>query len=392
MHAEELTLKQLLAGKVVYVTPSFQRPYGRADEAVAQTLGAALDAGGAPCFCGALVTRTLGTPGGYAKSLLIDGNQRLATLLVLLLAIRDAIRGDMPEAAERLNALCFVNAGEGAPSRFKNLLAKRDRTTFERTVDGKGAPDPGHPLAQAYARCAEACAPLSAERLREVARRILSDFSFVVFSLGADDDPYPVFKLFNPADDEFTRLGRDTYRQFASDPELMDLIAGGESQEVEFKAHAIVQGKHGREEGSRGVGTVVRAVAAMLNSTVGGTILVGVEDDGAICGIEDEYPLADKGKSNWDGFQLRLANTLRSRLEARNAFLHYAIQRRRAGLHDVCMIHVTPSEEPVYVDKRLFVRTLNQTVEMLGPDLVDYVARRFGHGGARQGEGNPPAT
>ncbi len=383
MRAEELTLERLLSGKVIYVTPSFQRPYGRADEALAQTLGAALDVEGPPCFCGALATRTLGTHGGYAKSLLIDGNQRLATLLVLLLAIRDALRPDLPAEAGHLDALCFVNEGDGAPSRFKNLLAKRDRPIFEGAVEGRPLPDPAHPLAHAYSVCAEACAPLTPERLRAVAQRILENFSFVVFSLGADDDPYPVFKLFNPADDEFTRLGRDTYRQFSSDPELMDLIAGGESQEVEFKAHAIAQGKHGKEEGSRGVGTVVRAVAAMLNSTVGGTVLVGVEDDGAICGVEDEYPLADRGKANWDGFQLCLANTLRSRLEARNAFLHYAIQRRRAGLHDVCMIRVTPSDEPVYVDKRLFVRTLNQTVEMLGPDLVDYVARRFRQGGPK---------
>ena len=40
-------------------------------------------------------------------------------------------------------------------------------------------------------------------------------------------------------------------------------------------------------------------------------------------------------------------------------------------------MRITPADEPVYIDKRLYVRTFNQTVEMLGPDLVDYVARRF---------------
>ena len=378
MRATERTIEQLLSGKVVFVTPSFQRPYGGADAAAGQALAAALDENGPPCFLGALVTRPLGQAGGCEKSLLIDGNQRLATLLVLLLALRDALRAADPGAATRLDVLCFVNPDAPPAARLKNLVATRDRATFEKGVGGAGFPNGEHPMAKTYAAGAAAFAPLAPERIKAVADRILSQFSFVVFALAADDDPYPVFKLFNPADNDFTRLGRDTYRQFANDPELMDLIAGGESQEVEFKAHAFPPGRHGKEEGPRGVGTVIRAVAAMLNSASGGTILVGVEDDGAICGVEGEYAQADRGKPNWDGFQLCLANTLRSRLSACNAFLHYAFERRQAGLHDVCMIRVSPSDEPVYIDKRLYVRTLNQTIEMLGPDLVDFVERRFG--------------
>ena len=108
-----------------------------------------------------------------------------------------------------------------------------------------------------------------------------------------------------------------------------------------------------------------------------GVVAPLVGDDGEICGVEGEYALADRGKSNWDGWQLRLVNVLRSRLAPRNAILRYAVERRHAGEHDVCLVRVQPSDEPVYVDKRLYVRTFNQTVEMVGPDLVDFVARRF---------------
>ena len=378
MKAKEMTLQDLLSGEVIYVTPTFQRSYGEDGGLVGQMLSAALSDNAAPCLLGALVTRDLVGRNGVRKALLIDGNHRLATLLVLLLALRDALRGSgHPDEAARLDADCFLNSGPGAPSQFKNLVARRDRPTFEAGVAGTGFPDPSHPMALAYAQAADAFAKLPTDSLPPLAERIPRGFTFVVFALAADDDPYPVFRLFNPGDDPFTRIGRDTYRQFSSDPELMDLIAGGESQEVEFKAHAVVAGKSGRDEGPHGVGTVVRAVAAMLNSATGGTLLIGVEDDGAICGVEGEYPLADRGKSNWDGYQLCLANMLRARLSARNAFLNYAIERRRAGTHDVCMVRVQPSDEPVYIDKRLVVRTLNQTVEMLGPDLIDYVRRRY---------------
>ena len=383
MTAKERTLEELLSGHVVHVTPSFQRPYAGAEDAVGATIAAAASlAAASPCaaprLLGALVTRGLPPRDGIRKSLLIDGNQRLGTLLLILLALRDRLRASAPEEAARLDTALFLNDGAPSAVRFKCLVAKADRAAFEAAVEGRAFPDPAHPMARAHARAAAAFGALPAESLPALARRLPGAFSFVVFALAPDDDPYPVFKLFNARDDKASRVGLDTYRQFAVDPELMDLVAGGESQEVEFKAHAVLPPACGKKgEGPREVGTVVRAVAAMLNSATGGTLLVGVEDDGAICGIEGEYALADRGKSNWDGWQLRLSNVLRARLSARNAFLHCAIERRRSGEHDVCLVRIAPSDEPVYVDKRLYVRVSAQTVEMVGPDLVDFVARRF---------------
>ena len=379
MKAVERTLGRLLDGPVVHVTPSFQRPYGGPDDAVAAMVADALAPAPAPRLLGAVVTRALASRDGVRKSLLIDGNQRLATLLLILLALRDRLRaaGSAGDAA-RLDEALFLNPGAPAPLRFKSLVGRADRAAFEAAVEGRPLPDPGHPMALALARAAAAFAPLGADALADLARRLPGAFSFVAFELAPDDDPYPVFRLFNARDDRSSRIGRDTYRQFASDPELMDLVAGGESQEVEFKAHAVVPCRDAKGRGgAHDVGTLVRAVAAMLNSATGGTILVGVGDDGEIVGVEGEYGLADRGKRSWDGWQLRLANVLRSRLEGRNAFLRYSIERRRSGEHDVCLVRVQPADEPVYVDKRLYVRTFNQTLEMVGPDLVDYVARRF---------------
>ena len=389
MRAKEQTLGQLLAGTAVHVTPSFQRPYGGADGAVRAMAADALAPGPAPRLLGALVTRDLGVRDGVRKVLLIDGNQRLATLLLILLALRDRLRaaGAADEAA-RLDDALFLNAGAPPAGRLKCLVAKADRAAFEAAVAGRPFPDADHPMAAAFARAAAAFAGVADAGLPALARRLPDAFSFVVFAMAPDDDPYPVFKLFNTRDDKAARIGGATYRQFASDPELMDLIATGESQEVEFKAHAVVPNRERKGDGPHDVGTVVRAVAAMLNSATGGTLLVGVEDDGAICGVEGEYGLADRGKPNWDGWQLRLANVLRTRLSPPNAILRYAIERRRAGEHDVCLVRVRPSDEPVYVDKRLYVRTFNQTVEMVGPDLVDFVARRFARGAAA--DATPP--
>ena len=302
MKAKEQTLAELLDGAVVHVTPSFQRAYGGPDDVVAPLVGAAASArpAGASALLGALVTRELAGAGGVRKCLLIDGNQRLATMLLILLALRDALRGPHPSEAAALDAACFLNVGAPAPLRFKYLAAKADRAAFEAAAEGRPPPDPAHPMARTFAKAAAAFAALDPEELPALARRLPGAFGFVVFAMASDDDPYPVFRLFNTRDDRLSRIGGETYRRFAADPELMDLVAGGESQEVEFKAHAVVPSRDAKSRGGpHDVGTVVRAVAAMLNSATGGTLLVGVEDDGAICGVEGEYALADRGKPNW---------------------------------------------------------------------------------------------
>ena len=97
MRAKETTFRELYAGDVVYVTPAFQRSYGHTENAVKRMLAASLAADAPPYFLGALVTRELGVHLGVRKALLIDGNQRLMTLLMLLLALRDALARDAPE-------------------------------------------------------------------------------------------------------------------------------------------------------------------------------------------------------------------------------------------------------------------------------------------------------
>ena len=109
----------------------------------------------------------------------------------------------------------------------------------------------------------------------------------------------------------------------------------------------------------------------------GGALLVGVRDDGSIRGVDPDYAVVDKGKANWDGFSLFLNNLLRMRLAIENPFLFYTVERRKAMDHDVCVVRVRPAPKPVYLDKHLFVRSGCQTIEMLGPDLVHYVATRW---------------
>ena len=401
MHAKETTFRDFFSGGAKYVSPSFQRPYGWNRARCADYVARAFQPDAPSAFLGAAVYMDLPpAPDGCPKRLLIDGTHRIMTLHAILLAIRDeAAAGPDPALADAIQSAFFLHdraaTGAGttrapAHSALRLIVPRKDRAVYEALVRGRPCPSPSSPFLRAVKFAQEAVRGAAPDRLRAAARAIGSRFTLVVLALDRDEDPYPLFKLFNAPGEEFTRTGLKEYTAFAADPELMALVAGGESRGVEFKERTLKQPpqKPGAKpptapakatpcEGAFGI---LRSVAGFMNSAAGGTLLVGVRDDGSIRGVEEEYPLVDRGKSNWDGYALWLNNMLRSRLSTRNPILHYTVERRRTKDHDVCMVKVRPASAPVYIDKRFYLRAGNQTVEMLGPDLVNYVSERWPHG------------
>ncbi len=376
MRAREVTVEQLFYGNAAFVAPSFQRPYSWVGGACERVITGMTKDHAALRFQGAVVSMDLGKSGVIgSKSLLIDGNHRLITVLVVLLAVRDTLGKSIPDAVEEINKGCFLNIDESGHRHFKNIVPPKDRATFEYLITGTGSPAPASPLLRTYKCASEALERAKIDELLKYREHLVNKFTFVLLSLERNEDPYPIFKLLSTPGEEFTRKGLREYTRFSPDPELMAMIAGGESQDVEFKERVVSKEK----QDVSGATSISRSVAGFMNSFSGGTLLIGVRDDGTVRGVDSEYSLIDKGKGNWDGFSLFLNNTLRMRLATENPFLFYSIERRRAMDHDICVVRVRPAATPVYLDKHLFVRNNNQTIEMLGPDLVHYVATRWPH-------------
>lgn len=163
------------------------------------------------------------------------------------------------------------------------------------------------------------------------------------------------------------------YRKLAPDPAVMALIVGGESAVVEFKVAARRNPVTGKDDGQKMSDNVVKAVAGFMNAS-GGTVFIGVDDKGAIQGVEVEYEIANKNKANWDGYQLFLEGLLKNKLSLPNAFQFYQITAHTIEGKTICRIQVQPGNVPAYVDNKLYVRTGNQTSELQGRDLVAYVS------------------
>ena len=157
---------------------------------------------------------------------------------------------------------------------------------------------------------------------------------------------------------------------------VSSLIAVGESEHVEFKAAArwdIERGCARRELED----AIARTIVGFLNHT-GGSLLIGVTDDGAVCGLENDYAtLRDRGR---DGFERFIIGLVRSRIGGEACPLVHVTFHCYED-RDLCRVIVEPADRPVYFHdggtSRLFLRTGNSTRELDVREAMEHVARRF---------------
>ena len=160
------------------------------------------------------------------------------------------------------------------------------------------------------------------------------------------------------------------------DRSLQDLLAEMETDRVEFKSSAYYSYRPNVPERVI-TESVLKTVAGFLNAG-GGTLAVGIADDGEILGIQPDLDM-----KNMDGD--RYVNSLTNVIERSLGPLASTMAKIRLEAVDgvqVALVHVTPSTEPVYakVSKRnraFFVRVNNSTRVLEGADLVGYVKQRW---------------
>lgn len=91
----------------------------------------------------------------------------------------------------------------------------------------------------------------------------------------------------------------------------------------------------------------IRTVAAFLNSREGGTLLIGVKDDGSILGLESDYATLRKdGKNDRDLFLLHFQQTLINAV-GMAAAANVSQEILSVDGKDLCRVHVKPSSFPV---------------------------------------------
>ncbi len=150
------------------------------------------------------------------------------------------------------------------------------------------------------------------------------------------------------------------------------LVQGGETNKVEFKStlrYNIHSGKFDKniEHAS------LKTIAAFLNSD-GGTLLIGVEDNGNIYGLDqDKFANDDKA-------QLHLTNLIKSKISMHH-LTFIRIHNETMQNKKIMRIDVNPASIPAYIrdnnDEMFYIRTGPSTSLLKVSELYGYIQKRF---------------
>ena len=154
-----------------------------------------------------------------------------------------------------------------------------------------------------------------------------------------------------------------------SDLDIPALVAGGEGDDVEFKS-TLRMNLHTGNKDAKMEHAVVKTISGFLNQK-GGTLIIGVHDDGTAVGVEaDQFESEDK-------MNLHLTNLVNAQLgEAVWANIHANFED--FGSARVMTVRCEPASQAIYdKSKRLFVRTGHATHELSAQEAVHFVQERF---------------
>lgn len=142
MDARKGNIYEILNGNRQFLTPVYQRYYGWDIEQCTRLWNDIVEMqkkGRAGHFVGSIVNIAEQVmPTGIQKYMIIDGQQRMTTLSLLLLALRDYAIKDPDDAtinARRIDSMLLNNEYESGNERYKLLLTETDRDILIRLVE-----------------------------------------------------------------------------------------------------------------------------------------------------------------------------------------------------------------------------------------------------------------
>lgn len=153
---------------------------------------------------------------------------------------------------------------------------------------------------------------------------------------------------------------------------VADIIATGETGGIEFKS-TLRTNLHTGQHDEKIQLTALKTIAGFLNAA-GGTLLIGVSDDGNVCGFGAD------GFASEDKMSLHLIDLIRSRIgDIFLPYVHPEFEDEAGGR--VLVVRCEKGPRAAFVKdgthQRFFVRAGNSTAELQGVSITEYVRSRF---------------
>ncbi len=165
----------------------------------------------------------------------------------------------------------------------------------------------------------------------------------------------------------------DSIHAKAAERNVSEIVEAGEGNTVEFKSTLRVNLHTGKRD-PKMEHAVLKTLAAFLNSKSGGTLVVGIDDEGKPLGLEvDAFPDEDKA-------MLHLGNLIKSRLGA-PSMLHLQIHFEDFQETRVLVVDCAPSGAPVFLkqdkSEEFFIRAGASTAALGPSEMSEYIGQRF---------------
>jgi hypothetical protein len=171
---------------------------------------------------------------------------------------------------------------------------------------------------------------------------------------------------------------------------IADLIQRGESDRLEFKSSARWN-LHTSARDEKIEMVIAKAVAGFLN-TDGGTLLIGVNDDGDIVGLVNDFRVVKSPDT--DRYELWLRDFLAGAIgqnAAATPVIDFTPVTVDGASTFVCRVTCPSSPRPVFIrpakgtgQSEMWVRTGNSTRQLKVDEAVDYVMLRWPLGMGRR--------
>ncbi|KKJ00078.1 RNA-binding domain-containing protein [Prochlorothrix hollandica] len=170
-----------------------------------------------------------------------------------------------------------------------------------------------------------------------------------------------------------------TLKQIGDFRPIKNLIQESEREDLEFKSSFQWDVRENKQNKDLCI-AVLKTIAAFLN-TKGGTLLIGVEDDGTLCGLASDLSCFSTTPT-LDQFERHLRQTISNAIGAK--FLPYLFIRcENLDGKDICAVYVRPAPMPAFLkakpshsDVTFFIRPGNETKALTIPECYDYWSQK----------------
>ena len=167
-------------------------------------------------------------------------------------------------------------------------------------------------------------------------------------------------------------------------PPVKEILTEDENRYLEFKSSA--RWDYRQEKTNPELEKVILKTLAAFGNTDGGILLIGVDDDKNIIGLENDFKTLKR--STADYYEIHLRNILHNNMGVKYVSKNIRMQFETCdNQHMICAIKVLTADEPIYLkfknkngqtEEKFFVRSGNSSQEITSiAEINDYINSRF---------------